>query len=228
MSFGLYFGQNRLGFARNFSDFIKSILSLIGHGEGQFWAHFDRPWQWIQGMMASKFRSFLKATKGAVAVEFALVALPFLFLLMGILQIGLIFFVQTDLDNASAEARRLIRTGEFQATYSSTGTGAASAFETLICNNATSIPNCANNLAVDVSVAADYNNITYANRITGGSFNDALTSIDTGSGGDIVVVTISYKWPLFVPLVDQIFASTNNGERVLVSTIVFRNEPFPW
>lgn len=174
-------------------------------------------------------KSFFKATGGAAAVEFALVALPFFFLLMGILQIGLIFFVQTDLDNASAEARRLIRTGEFQAANGATGTAAATAFENEICNNAATITNCQNNLAVDVNVVPDYSNVTYTNRInqSTGQFDDSLQSINAGVGSDIVVVTISYKWPLYVPLVDQIFANTSTGDQVLMSTIVFRNEPFP-
>ncbi len=177
----------------------------------------------------SLLRRFGRARSGATAVEFAIVALPFLFMMMGILQIGLIFFVQTDLDNASATARRMIRTGEFQAASGSAGASAATAFRDLVCNNMAFTPNCATDLAVDVSVVPDFNNITYSDRLDEDeAYNADVVPIDAGGGGDIVVVTISYRWPLFVPLVDQIFQTTGNGERIMVSTIAFRNEPFPW
>lgn len=178
-----------------------------------------RPW----------LKRFVRANSGATAVEFALVAMPFLFLLMGVLQIGLIFFVQTDLDNAATMARRTIRTGEFQAANGSSGVSAATAFRTLVCNNMTMAPNCTTDMAVDATVVADFANITYADRLNpDGTFNADLNSIDAGNGNEIVVVTISYRWPLYVPLVDQIFQTTTAGERIMKSTIAFENEPFPW
>jgi Flp pilus assembly protein TadG len=181
------------------------------------------------GRFITHFRTFARARSGATAVEFAIVAMPFLFLLMGILQIGLIFFVQTDLDNAASLARRTIRTGEFQQIYGASGTSSAQAFRTLICNTMTVAPNCSTDLSVDVAVTPVFTGITYANRLKqDGTFDNEMRSINTGKGSEIVVVTISYRWPLYVPLVDQIFQTTTNGERIMVSTIAFRNEPFPW
>jgi Flp pilus assembly protein TadG len=43
-------------------------------------------------------RRFAKDTQAASAVEFALVALPFIFMLMGAIQIGLYYMVQSSLD----------------------------------------------------------------------------------------------------------------------------------
>ena len=57
---------------------------------------------------------FALGSRGAAAVEFALVSIPFLALTFGIIEIGLIYFVSTTLENATLQAAREIRTGQLQ------------------------------------------------------------------------------------------------------------------
>ena len=59
-------------------------------------------------------RRFGSARRGATAVEFAFVALPFLTLLFAVLELGMVFLVSTTLQNAADAAGRQIRTGELQ------------------------------------------------------------------------------------------------------------------
>src|SRR4051812_9906535 len=54
--------------------------------------------------------------RGATAVEFALVALPFSLLLFMIMELALVFLVSTGIESAAERAARTIRTGEFQGT----------------------------------------------------------------------------------------------------------------
>src|ERR1700757_628082 len=76
-------------------------------------------------------RRFLRAERGATAVEFALVSLPMLVMVFGLLELALVFLVGLTLDNATQIASRQIRTGEFQ---TSGGTSKAN-FKTLVCSN---------------------------------------------------------------------------------------------
>ena len=59
-------------------------------------------------------RAFFRCRKGATAVEFALVAAPFLALLVGILQSALVFFASRVLDEVTEEASRNLMTGQAQ------------------------------------------------------------------------------------------------------------------
>ena len=40
------------------------------------------------------------------------------------------------------------------------------------------------------------------------------------------VVRAFYRWHVMTPLFQPVFSNVSNGERVLVSTMMFRNEPF--
>ena len=51
-------------------------------------------------------------------VEFAVIAIPFFTLIIGIIEVGLIFWAGYELENATAAAARLVRTGQAQTSES--------------------------------------------------------------------------------------------------------------
>lgn len=53
-------------------------------------------------------RRFLAGTRGATAVEFALVALPFVILMLGLIEFGRALHIRNGLDNAADRAQRQI------------------------------------------------------------------------------------------------------------------------
>ena len=59
-------------------------------------------------------RRFVRQQDGAAAVEFALVAAPFLALTFAILETAMVFFAGQTLEAAAADAGRLIMTGQAQ------------------------------------------------------------------------------------------------------------------
>src|ERR1700749_4204047 len=76
-------------------------------------------------------RAFLRCRGGATAVEFALVAAPFIALLVAILQTALVFFAARVLDEVTEEASRYIMTGQAQ-----TANVTQSGFANYICTGA--------------------------------------------------------------------------------------------
>ncbi len=58
--------------------------------------------------------AFARDRRGAAAVEFAILAPLFLALVFSILEAGYFFFVSSAVDQATARAARLIRTGAVQ------------------------------------------------------------------------------------------------------------------
>lgn len=166
---------------------------------------------------------FARGRRGAAAVEFALVSIPFFALLFGIIEIGLIFFVSTTLENATNEAAREIRTGQLQ----TAGGATASSFKTLVCNQLAWLSaNCTSNLSIDVRTFASFQNINQPSPITNGSINQANLLFQMGGPGDIVLVRSFYQWTVLAPLLDQIGTPLSGGQTLLTATAAFRNEPY--
>ncbi|MDP1630964.1 MAG: pilus assembly protein [Caulobacter sp.] len=165
---------------------------------------------------------FAAARDGAAAVEFALVATPFLALLFGVLELGLVFMVSTTLDSAVDGASRKIRTGEMQ-----TAGATASTFKTAICDRMAWLgPSCAANLHIDVRTFPKFANIAISDVTTGGAIDDAKTTFVPGGSEAIVLVRVYYEWSLITPMLNQGLENTAGGKRLIASTVTFRNEPF--
>ena len=174
-------------------------------------------------------RKFVRCNRGAAAIEFALIAAPFLALLAALFQTALVFFAGRVLDEITEEASRYILTGRAQqssmtqagfATYVCTGTNTATLVSTLFnCSNF--LINVQNyNSFASASTAAP--NITYNAQ---GQVNNTW-SYTPGNPGDIVVVQVMYQWPIVLGPLGFNLSNLSNGKRLLVSTAVFKSEPY--
>lgn len=175
----------------------------------------------------SGVRTFTKSEDGTTAVEFGLIAAPFLALMFAIIQVGLIFFSGQVLDGATVEAARLIRTGQAQAS----GFTAAD-FRDAICNNSGTLFDCHSNLKVDVRTYTDFASANMGKPVEDGELDDSNFTFDMGGREEIVVVRAFYEWPVWVPLMavpgkaGVELGDLANGNFMLSSAITFRNEPF--
>lgn len=167
-------------------------------------------------------RHFARGQDGTAAVEFALVALPFLALIFAILETALVFFASQTLETAAGAAGRLIMTGQAQtAGYSQAD------FKTAVCNDlAGGLFNCSNGVYVDVKTYTSFGSINTAPPVANGKLVTSNMTYTPGGPGDIVVVRLYYQWPIFVSLLDDSLSNLNGGVRLLVATSVFRNEPY--
>jgi Flp pilus assembly protein TadG len=160
--------------------------------------------------------------RGSAAVEFAMVALPFLALVMGTLEVSMIYLVSTTLENATSDVARQIRTGQLQ----TAGGATATTFATSICGELSWLPNCSSNLYVDVRTFASFSGITETSPIQNGVINTSQLQFSPGTAGQIVLVRAFYQWTLFTPVLDGIAADMNGGSTLLTSTVAFQNEPY--
>jgi Flp pilus assembly protein TadG len=177
------------------------------------------------GKTAPRFLSFLRRFRrheGGNIVEMGLVALPFITLLFGVLELGIIFMVQTTLENASYTVARQIRTGELQ-----TAGGTAATFKTAVCNEMGWLgASCATSLNVDVRTFSQFSAVTAPSPVTGGAFDSTKTTFSPGSPGDIVLVRCFYTWTLFTPVLSVGLQNLSGGKRLLTAAVTFRNEPY--
>jgi Flp pilus assembly protein TadG len=167
--------------------------------------------------------ALLRSDSGAGAVEFGLVAAPFLALLVGLFQTGLAFLASRELDEAVAAASRYIMTGQAQ-----NANMTQTQFNNWVCQNVAALLNC-NNIMVNVATYTSFSAaITSAPTLTynaqGGVSNS--WTYQPGGPGDIVVLQVMYQWPVFLAPLSFNLGSLPNGDMLLTSTAVFRNEPY--
>src|SRR5271165_4502575 len=88
---------------------------------------------------AGQRQSLTRSESGATTVEFALIAAPFVALLVGLFQTALVFFAGRVLDETVEQASRYIMTGQAQ-----TASMTQSQFATYVCGQTFALFNCSN------------------------------------------------------------------------------------
>ena len=171
-------------------------------------------------------RRFAVGRGGAAAVEFAMVALPFIALIAAVIEVGMIFLVSTTLEDATNYAARQVRIGALQ-TQSTTATAAA--FQATICQRMAWLGNgCTSNLEVDVRTFSQFDGVTMTTPITSGVLQpQSALQFQLGGPGDIVLVRAYYPWHLFTPGLDGMTSQTSAGQVLITAATTFRNEPYP-
>jgi Flp pilus assembly protein TadG len=165
---------------------------------------------------------FARAEKGATAVEFSLVALPFFGLMFAILEIGLTMFASATLETATQMSARMIRTGIAQEQNLD-----SSAFKQTICDRVGVLFDCGK-IKIDVRTITTFDSTIPPVLDEDGKLNEETFLYVPGKGGDIVLVRSFYEWPSLGKLVYLSLQNTGNGTFLMNSTAVFKNEPFPW
>ena len=166
-------------------------------------------------------RRLVRQQDGAAAIEFGLVAAPFLALVFAIMETAIVFFAGQALETAAADSARLIMTGQAQ----TQGFDQAK-FKTAVCSKIYGLFNCNSGIYVDVKNYTSFANINTGNPVVNGNLQTGNFSYSPGNAGEIVVVRLMYQWPVYVSLLGLNLADLNGGKRLLISTVAFRNEPF--
>jgi Flp pilus assembly protein TadG len=174
-------------------------------------------------------RAFFRCRKGATAVEFALVAAPFMALLVAILQSGLVFFAGRVLDEVTEEASRYIMTGQAQQ-----GSVTQTGFKTYVCtgSNTSALVRAlftCGKIMINVQNYASFASASTTSPTLTFNPNGTVSNTwnyNTGNPGDIIVVQVMYQWPVVLGPLSMNLSNLANGNRLLISTAVFKNEPY--
>lgn len=165
-------------------------------------------------------RRFMRRQDGAAAVEFALVATPFLALTFAILETAMLFFAGQTLEATASDASRLIMTGQAQtAGYSQAD------FKNAVCARVYALFDCTNGMTVDVKNYTSFSSVNETPPVVNGVFDPTKAGYVPCGPGSIEVVTLYYQWPIYVSLYGNM-SNLNGNKRLLVATAVFRNEPY--
>src|SRR5262245_38950266 len=163
-------------------------------------------------------RRLVRNEDGSTAVEFGLLGIPFFGLMFAIIETSLVFFAGQTLETATADASRLIMTGQAQ-----TASFDQDKFKQAVCSRIYGLFNCMAGLKLDVRKATSFGSADMKKPLNAKKeLADGGFTFDAGSAGDIVVVRVMYEWPIYVALLSDM----SNGKRLLMATAAFRNEPY--
>lgn len=185
--------------------------------------HQDRP---AKAAAASRRRGFLsrflRNRSGNITVEFAFIGPVFFGLLFGILETGLLYLKSTAIDAGVEEAKRVVMTGQVQA--SGTPTQQFDKFKLAFCDQAGWIIPC-EEVKFDVRSFTSFTGAAMPNPVTGGVFNSAGMQFNPGSANQIVVIRAYYETTSLTAMIRNDVANLTNGNVLLAGSAAFKNEP---
>jgi Flp pilus assembly protein TadG len=168
-------------------------------------------------------RRWRRSEDGAAAIEFAIVAPVFFFLMFVIAETALVFIAEQVMDNAVFEAARLVRTGQVQLAG-----WTDDEFRDEVCDRMSVFVDCEGDFFLEVK---SYDNFAEMNDNLDDPVDeedafDDETSFDFGTPNDIVIVRAYYQWPINPIMGMQWKNAMSNGKRLIGSFAAFCNEPY--
>ncbi len=165
-------------------------------------------------------RRFAADRRASAAIEFAIVAPVFLSLFFSIVEAGFYFFINSAVDSANAKAARLIKTGQAQDSFTQ------QTFFDEVCAVVQTFGDCSTDLAVDVSSYGTSFAALRADAATTNCPGAGTPRYQPGVGGDVVRVRICFLYSSLNPVIGLNLTPAGGGKLQMISTSVFRNEPF--
>jgi Flp pilus assembly protein TadG len=172
--------------------------------------------------MLRTLRSWFRNDGGVVAIEFAMLALPFFVLLFGIVETSFMFASSIVLEGGTAEAGRLIRTGQAQDTADPEAT-----FRDELCDQVSDIIPCASVQYEVISIP----NGTFADTEdyepqydSDGNFMPQ--GFSAGDSNDVVLIRAVYRYEFLIPYLGTLINRGHGNAVNLMSVTVIKNEPY--
>jgi len=160
--------------------------------------------------------------RGAAAVEFAMIAAPFFFLIFGLLEVCMLFIMSTVMEHAISESSRAIRTGQAQQ-----GELDESDFSDMICSKVFGLLDCDEKLHIDVEKLSSFSGGSSAAPLDGdGNVDASGFGFDPGGPNEVVAVRAYYEWSLITPILSAPLSNMNGSKHLIQANTVFRNEPY--
>jgi Flp pilus assembly protein TadG len=164
--------------------------------------------------------------RATTAVEFALVAPLVIALILGAMQIAVIYLAKAELENAAEQAARLVMTNQAPAS----GTAGQTSFQSTVCGYLPALFSCSGVMvdlqAQSISASSSDAVVMTPPTLTYGSNGQVTNSwnYNPGSPGQLEILRVMYQWPVVAGPLGLVFNDLANGTLLMSSTQVFQNE----
>lgn len=176
----------------------------------------------IKAMGKLRRSRFAKDEGGVAAIEFAILALPFMMTIFAVVETSVSFTAQQVMSNATDRIARDLRTGQLDPT-----TLNAAQFRNLVCGELdVMMPSGCPDLYVDVqeypSYAAVPKDVPYS---SAGVIDRGAFGYSPGGRGTINSMRLLYEWPVYTDILKSYLSNLQSGKTLIYSTHTWRNEP---
>jgi Flp pilus assembly protein TadG len=175
---------------------------------------------YLSKMLRSFFTKWVRKKDGTTAIEFSLMAIPYIMLTLGIIELSLMYASASLLEGATGSAARLVRTGQIQ----QAGGDPEQMFRDAVCNYATVLIHC-NDIKIEVlqmNSYADYESMAPQYDEDG---NLDPQGFSPGGSNDRVLIRVAYRYQMLTPFVGPLLSGADGGT-LFMSTIVLQTEPY--
>jgi Flp pilus assembly protein TadG len=173
------------------------------------------------------FARFLRDRRGATAIEFAILSVPFALLVFAILESCISFASQEVMANITDDVARRLRTGQLKAADVT-----SDSLKTTICDKLQIIvsQDCSVQLKVDLrqyttfadAAAAGFKIKANDVQLTNGS-TEVNFSVTAGVAESKNMLRVFYKWPI---MTDLLARSMGGNKTLHFASVTWQNEPF--
>jgi Flp pilus assembly protein TadG len=171
-------------------------------------------------MLRAFLTGWVRKKDGTTAIEFALMAIPYIILTLGIMEISIMYAAATLLEGATGSAARLIRTGQIQ----ESGANPEEAFREALCEYATVLIRC-DDVVIEVQPLASFDDYESMDPVYDEDGNMVSSGFNAGDADSRVMIRVAYRYTMMNAFVGTLLAGPTNS-RLFMSTIVMQNEPY--
>ncbi|SOC83561.1 Flp pilus assembly protein TadG [Ensifer adhaerens] len=191
-------------------------------------------------------RRLFKSSEGATAIEFAILAIPFMMIVFATFETFIAFTGEQLVSNAVDTMARKIRTGQITFGLGRTTDRDRTQFRQDFCNQISIMITCSqteaatpNKLWIDLQQVTNFSDIPVnvpLKATNGGKGRDLDTSqlkYTPGGAGKINMFRAYYRWPITTDLVRPYISNlqpegaSKGSEFLIVATSAFQNENYP-
>jgi Flp pilus assembly protein TadG len=173
---------------------------------------------------AGLLRRFFPNKRGSVSIEFAMLAVPFVMLIMAIIETSISFAAQQIMANAADDLARELRTGRLKPADAT-----ATVVRKRICDQMAMITDSTcPGLYIDLksystfaTAAAVKTKFTSDNDLDTTGFTIAPGGAETKN-----MMRVYYKWPVMLDLMRKSMSNIKGGNTLLMTVTSWQNEPF--
>lgn len=158
---------------------------------------------------------FTRDENGVVAIEFAVLALPFFMLVFAIMEVALVLTASMQFENATDRVSRRVMTGELARDEG--------AIRKAFCDEIVFALDCSK-LRIDYKEIASLSEFDLPAPVTDRTVNDSAFAFRTIASPSFASLRVGYEWPITIRPMAEFFAGLENGRTFVLGTSLLRIE----